>query len=70
MKKAKLIIIAVICILALIIFFQNRQAMETRILFLTVTMSRALFLLLMFGLGFITGLITSIKLKKTDKPKV
>ncbi len=65
MKKAKIIIVVVISILALIIIFQNREVMKTKILFMTVEMSRALLLILTFGLGFITGLVVSFTVKKT-----
>lgn len=58
MKKAKIAIIIVISILALIIFLQNTEAVETKLLFITVTMSRALLLILTFVAGFATGLIT------------
>jgi riboflavin transporter FmnP len=67
MKKAKIIIIAVVSILALIIIFQNREVMKTKLLFMTVEMSRALLLILTFGLGFITGLVVSFMVKKTGK---
>jgi uncharacterized integral membrane protein len=67
MKKAKIIIIAVVSILALIIIFQNREVTTTKILFMTVKMSRALLLILTFGLGFITGLVVSFMAKKTKQ---
>lgn len=67
MKKAKIAVIIVISILALIIFLQNTEAVETRLLFITVTMSRALLLILTFGLGFVTGLITMSYMMR--KPK-
>ena len=58
MKKAKVIGIILISILAVVIFLQNTQAVETKLLFTTVTMSRALLLILTFVAGFATGLIT------------
>ena len=67
MKKAKIAVIIVISILALIIFLQNTEAVETKLLLITVTMSRALLLILTFGLGFVTGLITMSYM--TRKPK-
>jgi riboflavin transporter FmnP len=70
MKKAKIIIIAVVSILALIIIFQNREVMKTKLLFMTVEMSRALLLILTFGLGFITGLVVSFMVKKTGKAEL
>ena len=57
MKKVKIITIAVILLLTLIVFFQNTQAVETKFLFLTVTMPRVLLLLVTFVLGFVGGII-------------
>jgi uncharacterized integral membrane protein len=59
MKKAKIILIAVISLLALIIFLQNTQTVETRILFMKVSMSRALLLILTFLMGFAAGIVTT-----------
>jgi len=68
MKKAKIITIIVILLLALIVFLQNTQAVETRFLFLTVTMPRVLLLFVTFVLGFVGGLITaSYVLRKPAK---
>ena len=67
MKNVKIILIIVISILALIIFLQNTEAVDTKLLFVTVTMSRALLLILTFGLGFATGLIAMSYMSR--KPK-
>ena len=67
MKNVKIILIIVISILALIIFLQNTEAVDTKLLFVTVTMSRALLLILTFGLGFATGLISMSYMSR--KPK-
>jgi uncharacterized membrane protein YciS (DUF1049 family) len=67
MKKAKIIVIVVISVLALIIIYQNREVTTTKLLIKTVEMSRALLLILTFGLGFITGLIVSFILKRPSK---
>ena len=65
MKKAKIIIVAVIIVLSLIVFFQNTEVVVTKILFAKIEMSRAVLLLLTFGLGVVTGLIGSFLLKKS-----
>ena len=68
MKKAKIITIVVILLLTLIVFLQNTQAVETRVLFLTITMPRVLLLFVTFVLGFVGGLITaSYVLRKPAK---
>ncbi|MBL7187532.1 MAG: DUF1049 domain-containing protein [Phycisphaerae bacterium] len=70
MKKARIILIIVIVLLALIVSFQNTEAVETKFLLLTITMPRVLLLLLTFTLGFVGGMITSsFILRKPDKVK-
>jgi len=59
MKKVKVIAIIVILLLALIVFLQNTQTVETRLLFMTIAMPRVLLLMLTFIMGFISGLITA-----------
>jgi uncharacterized integral membrane protein len=68
MKKFKITLIIIISVLALIVFLQNTETVQTKLLFASVTMPRALLLLLTFLMGFITGLITtSIILRKSRK---
>jgi len=68
MKKVKIITIAAILLLTLIVFLQNTQSVDTKFLFLTVTMPRVLLLLVTFVLGFVGGLITaSYVLRKPAK---
>jgi len=70
MKKAKLIAIIFISILAFIIFLQNTESVETNILFTKVVMPRALLLISTFLVGFVAGLITtSMLLRKSGKKK-
>jgi putative membrane protein len=57
MKRAKVIITVVISLLVLVLILQNTQAVETKILFMTVTMPRALLLFVTFIIGFVAGLI-------------
>ncbi len=59
MKKAKIIIILVVSLLALVVSLQNTQAVETKLLFATITMPRVLLLILTFITGFIVGLVTA-----------
>ena len=70
MKKVKLIAIVVISVLAFIIFLQNTESVETKILFMKVAMPRAILLISMFLVGFVSGLITtSLLLRKSEKKK-
>ena len=59
MKKAKVVVIIIILLLALIVFLQNTNAVETKLLFMTITMPRVLLLMLTFIMGFIGGLIAA-----------
>ena len=67
MKKAKIIIILVISLLALVVSLQNTEAVETKVLFASITMPRVLLLILTFITGFIVGLITASQVM--GKPK-
>jgi uncharacterized integral membrane protein len=58
-KKAKIIIILVTSLLALVVFLQNTEAVETKILFTAVTMPRVVLLIVTFVAGFIVGLATA-----------
>jgi uncharacterized membrane protein YciS (DUF1049 family) len=66
MRKAKLIAVVVLLIFTIIIFLQNSEPMEARILLLEVQMSRVLMLMLTFALGLVTGILvaTSVLRKK------
>lgn len=59
MNKFKLIVAVVILLLVIIVFLQNTEAVETKLLFLTITMPRVLLLAVTFILGFVGGLITA-----------
>ena len=59
MQKAKVIITIVIAILLIIVFLQNTESVETKILFMTLIMPRVLLLAIMLLVGFVVGLITA-----------
>jgi len=70
MKKAKVTVAVVISLLTLILILQNTQAVETKLLFMTVTMPRALLLLVTFVIGLAAGLIVmSFLMSKPSKPQ-
>ncbi len=68
MKNVKVIAIALLAIVSIIIVMQNTASVETRLLFVTVTMPRALLLLLTLAAGFVLGLFTTLALQRR-KPK-
>jgi uncharacterized integral membrane protein len=59
MKKAKVIGIIIVALLVFIIFFQNTQSAETKLLFVTVKMPIVVLLMLTVLVGFIGGLVTA-----------
>ncbi len=67
MKKFKLIIAAALLILAIIVVFQNTAVVETKLLFATISMPRALLLLLTLLIGVAIGLILSIRVPSRNK---
>jgi uncharacterized integral membrane protein len=69
MTKVKIIVIVIVLLLSLIVFIQNRQAVDTKVLFLTITMPLVLLLILTFIMGSILGLlIASHTLREPRKP--
>jgi uncharacterized integral membrane protein len=57
MRKTKIIVILIVSLLSLIVFVQNRQAVDTKLLFVTITMPLVLLLILTFIMGSILGLV-------------
>ena len=56
MKKARIIIILIVSLLSLIVFIQNRQVVDTKLLFAKITMPLVLLLIITFIMGSILGL--------------
>jgi len=70
MRKAKIVVILIILLLSLIVFVQNRQAVDTKLLFATITMPLVMLLILTFIMGSILGLvIASYVLREPRKPQ-
>jgi len=61
LRKVKWIIIAVLAIVVLIVALQNTANVETRLLFATVTMPRAILLFVMLAIGFVIGWLTGAR---------
>ena len=58
-NKLKMVGIAVIVLIVLIVVLQNTQAVETKLLFLTVTMPNAALLFGTLIIGFAIGVLTA-----------
>jgi len=59
MTKFKVVILAVIGLLVLIVILQNTATVETKILFVSVSMPRAVLLFGTFLVGFLLGVLTA-----------
>jgi len=58
-NKLKIVGVAVIVLMVLIVVLQNTQAVETKLLFLTVTMPNAALLFGTLIIGFSVGVLTA-----------
>ncbi len=63
-NKIKIAAAAVVAILAIIVIFQNTEVVETRLLFITVSMPRALLLIVTLLLGVLLGLMTAVRIRR------
>lgn len=63
MNTLKLVLALVLTLALGLLVLQNRQPVETRFLFFTVTMPQIMLLLLTTGGGFCLGLLVSLALK-------
>jgi uncharacterized integral membrane protein len=59
MNTLKVVAIGVIAMLAVIVVFQNTQAVETKLLFLTLTLPNAALLFATLVIGFTIGVLTA-----------
>jgi len=62
MVKAKLIAAFVLAVLAIILVLQNTETVDTKFLFVTVTMPRAALLALTMLIGIAVGILGSLAL--------
>ncbi len=67
MKQAKTIGLAVFALVAVIVAIQNTEAVDTRLLFVTVTLPRALLLIVTLLIGVAVGLVVGTRLNKPTK---
>ena len=67
MTKFKVVVLTVVGLLVLIVVLQNTETVETRLLFVTVTMPRAVLLFGTLLTGFALGVLTAGRIAR--KPK-
>lgn len=59
MKKAKLVIVIVLAVIAIVLMLQNMNSVTTRILFAKVDMPQTILLLVTLAIGFVAGMIVA-----------
>ncbi len=62
MNKAKHVLWIVLLVLGIIVILQNTSAVETKVLFFTITMPRAVLLLVTAVIGYAVGALTTLSL--------
>jgi len=67
MARTKLMLSSILGLLVLIIVLQNTEPVETRILFFSITMPRAVFLVGTTLTGFALGVLTSFYLTRRGR---
>jgi uncharacterized integral membrane protein len=67
MRNVKLITASVLAIVIAIIVIQNREPVETHLLFATVVMPHAILLFITCAAGFALGILLAMILKRTPK---
>lgn len=69
MTRVKLVFSSILAIMVLIIVLQNTEPVETKILFFSITMPRAVFLVGTTLTGFALGVLTSFFLTRGRREK-
>ena len=68
MQRFKLITAAILALRGVIIILQNTEPVETKLLFLSITMPRAVLLLGTTLIGFGLGVLVSLFFQRKEKP--
>ena len=69
MNRFKMISIAILTILGVIIILQNTEQVETKLLFLSITMPRAILLMGTTLIGFALGILVSFFFQRKEQSK-
>ena len=69
MERFKLISTVILALLGIIVILQNTAPVETKILFLSITMPRAILLMGTTLIGFSLGVLVSFYFKRKEDPK-
>jgi len=69
MRQFKQIALIVLAVLGIVIVLQNRESVETQLLFVTVSMPRAVLLFIMLLIGFVSGIFASMIFARKWAPR-
>ena len=69
MNRFKMISIAILTIVGVIIILQNTKQVETKLLFLSITMPRAILLMGTTLIGFALGILVSFFFQRKEQTK-
>jgi len=69
MNRFKMICTALLALLGVIIILQNTTPVETKLLFLTITMPRAILLMGTTLIGFALGVLVSFFFQRKEQPR-
>jgi putative membrane protein len=69
MNRFKMICTALLALLGVIIILQNTAPVETKLLFLTITMPRAILLMGTTLIGFALGVLVSFFFQRKEQPR-
>ncbi len=67
--KTKTILASILLVLGIIVVMQNTETVDTRLLFATVSMPRALLLAITLGVGILIGLLLGRRMHKRSTQK-
>ena len=67
MERFKIISIGILALLGVIIILQNTEPVETKLLFLSITMPRAILLMVTTLIGFALGVLVSFYFQRQGK---
>lgn len=60
MKQLRLIVLVVLTVLIVVLALQNTETVDTRLLFATVSMPRAVLIFTSAAIGFLLGVLASV----------
>jgi len=69
MNRFKMISIAILTLLGVIIILQNTEQVETKLLFLSIAMPRAILLMVTTLIGFALGVLVSFFFQRKERPE-